>query len=138
VDSNGWIYVASDTVLAASVTTNFSLTVRTTDNRTPALSGTNTVALNLVEVGVVAAGQIQQEMFYNIGSGTDVASLTNNAKSGPGQFSKFCRRVFSAEIKGPSSRPAQQITSFGADGELVVTPPVPDVVWKPGATASRR
>ena len=79
-DSNGWIYVASDTALASSATTNFTLTVRTTDSGSPALSGTNTVVLTRIEPGVIASTQLQREMFNNIGSGTLVSDLTNNVR----------------------------------------------------------
>ena len=80
MDTNGWVYVANDAALAASATTNFILTFRCTDNGTPALSGTNTVALNLVEANVVATTLLQREMFTNIGSGTVVSALTGSAK----------------------------------------------------------
>ena len=84
VDSNGWVYVANDATLAASVTTNFTLSLRTTDNGTPALSATNPAKITIISPTVMASTQIQREMFYNIGSGTDVPSLTGNAKF-PGQ-----------------------------------------------------
>ena len=48
VDSNGWVYVADTNALAASVTTNFTLSIRTTDSGTPALSATNSATLNIV------------------------------------------------------------------------------------------
>lgn len=84
VNSNGWVYVANDAALVASVTTNFTLSICTTDNGTPALSGTNTAQITIVPATSISASQIQQEMFTNIGSLTTVASLTNNARF-PGQ-----------------------------------------------------
>ena len=84
VDSNGWVYVANDATLAASVTTNFTLSIRTTDNGTPALSATNPAKITIISPTVLSSSKIQWELFYNIGNGTDVPSLTSNAKY-PGQ-----------------------------------------------------
>ena len=84
VDSNGWVNVANDAALAVSVTTNFTLSIRTTDNGTPALSATNTAKVTIIPATVIFATQIQREMFNNIGSATTVASLTSNARF-PGQ-----------------------------------------------------
>ncbi len=84
VDGNGWVYVANDAALAASVTTNFSLSLRTTDNGAPALSATNIAKITIIPATTIFATQIQREMFNNIGSATTVASLTNNTRF-PGQ-----------------------------------------------------
>ena len=80
VDSNGWILVTNDVALAASVATNFTLSLRITDTGKPALSTTNLAVLNLVEAGVVSVAQVQREIFNAIGSGTLVSDLTGNAR----------------------------------------------------------
>lgn len=80
IDNTGLISVANDAALAASVTTNFVLTVRATDNGTPRLSGSNTVTLKLIEAGVISATSLQREIFTNIGSSTFISGLTGNSK----------------------------------------------------------
>jgi autotransporter-associated beta strand protein len=84
VDSNGWVFVANDAALAASATTNFTLSVRTTDNGTPSLSATNPAKITVIPASVINLTQIQREMFNNIGSAATVASLTGNSRF-PGQ-----------------------------------------------------
>jgi autotransporter-associated beta strand protein len=84
VDSNGTVFVASDGALAISGPTNFTLSIRTTDSGTPALSATNTAKITIVPASVISLTQIQREMFNNLGSATTVASLTNNSRF-PGQ-----------------------------------------------------
>lgn len=84
VDANGWISVANDAALAATAATNFTLTVQTTDNGTPPLSGTTTVGLNVVAAGGIAPTQIQREVFNDLGGGTAISDLTSNARF-PGQ-----------------------------------------------------
>lgn len=80
LDSAGYITVANATALAATATPSFTLSVRATDNGAPPLSATGAAVLNITSPTSIAATQIQREMFYNLGSGSTVADLTNSAK----------------------------------------------------------
>ncbi|HEU5069604.1 MAG TPA: cadherin domain-containing protein [Verrucomicrobiae bacterium] len=80
VDTSGWVRIASETALQASVTTNFTLSIRVADNGAPPLATTTSVSLTLISPDTIAVTNLQREMFYNLGTSTSLASLTNNVK----------------------------------------------------------
>jgi autotransporter-associated beta strand protein len=74
--ATGAFRVVSETALQQSAQTSYTFVVRTTDNGSPARSGTANVILNLVAPDAITATGLQQEIWYNTGSGTTVSALT--------------------------------------------------------------
>ena len=80
IDPNtGVIRVADDAGLLAAAPGGYTLQVQTTDSGTPPQTATASATITLVASNTIAATTIQQEMWNNIGSGTAVSDLTNNA-----------------------------------------------------------
>ena len=80
VDAAGYVRVADAAALASTATTDFLLTIRATDNGSPALAATDTVSLTIVDASTIATTSLRREMFLSIGGGTAVSDLTSNAK----------------------------------------------------------
>ena len=81
IDTNaGIMRVANDAALLATAKTSYSLTVRTIDTGSPALSNTTTVTVSIVATNAITATAPQQEVWNNIGSGNAVTDLTGNAR----------------------------------------------------------
>ena len=80
LDAAGYVSVTNQAALIATATPAFTLAVRVTDSGTPALSATGTVVLNITAAAGIATTRLQRELFYNLGSDSTVASLTNSAK----------------------------------------------------------
>ena len=76
----GAVRLASEEALSASGQTHFSLEVRATDNRSPPLSGTARVAIEVVPANQITTSGLRQEIWTDIGPGTAVADLLNLAK----------------------------------------------------------
>jgi hypothetical protein len=75
----GQLSVALPGLLNAITTPSYTLTIQSTDNGTPALNGSNTVTVNVLPASGISGTTIYQEIWTNIGSGTAVSALTNNA-----------------------------------------------------------
>ena len=80
IDTNtGVVRVADDAGLLAAAPGSYGLQVQTTDSGSPPLSATASATITLVASNAITAATPQQEMWNNIGSGTAVSDLTNNA-----------------------------------------------------------
>ncbi len=79
LDQEGWVRVTDEAALQ-SAASPVTLTVRVTDNGTPALSGTATVELTLADTNSLTSNNLRRELFNNIGSGSAISDLTGNAK----------------------------------------------------------
>ena len=76
----GVIRVANDSALLAASQTNYTLQVTVTDNGSPPLSALTNVTITLVPTNAITVASLRQELWNNIGSGTAVSDLTNNAR----------------------------------------------------------
>jgi len=80
IDPNtGVVRVADDAGLLAAAPGSYGLQVQTTDSGSPPQSATASATITLVANNAITATTIQQEMWNNIGGGTAVSDLTNNA-----------------------------------------------------------
>jgi hypothetical protein len=67
IDANtGRIFVANNATLNAATTSSYTLTIRTTDNGTPALNGSGTVTVSVLAAGAVNVTGIVQQIWTNI------------------------------------------------------------------------
>lgn len=80
IDNSGWVRVADEAALQSTATSTYTLTIRVTDSGLPPLPATATATLNITETNAIVPTALQREMFYDIGGGTAVSDLTNNAK----------------------------------------------------------
>ena len=119
IDNSGWVRVADEAALQSTATPSYTLTIEVTDSGSPPLSATATATLNITETNVIVPTTLQREMFYNIGSGTAVSDLTNNAKY-PGRpdalvaLSSFASPVDVADNYGSRIRGYLTPTSSGS------------------------
>jgi autotransporter-associated beta strand protein len=80
IDYNGWIRVADEAALQSTTTPSYFLGIQVTDSGLPPFSVTTTATLNITETNTIVPTGLQREMFYNLGGGTAVSDLTNNAR----------------------------------------------------------
>lgn len=118
VDAAGTVRVADAATLAATATTDFLLTVQTTDSGTPALSATATVSLTIVDATSIATTTLRREMFTAIGGGTAVSDLTSNAKY-PGRPD-----ALDTLPNGDFETPEDVDNNYGSRIRAYVVPPV--------------
>jgi hypothetical protein len=76
--ATGQIHVVAAGLLNATTKPEFSLTVETTDNGSPALSGAGTVTVKITRSSEIRVAGIVQEIWTGI-SGSTVTALTGNA-----------------------------------------------------------
>jgi autotransporter-associated beta strand protein len=76
--STGRLTVARAGVLNAAAASSRALTIRATDNGSPALNGSGTITVTILPAASVAVAGITQEIWTGI-SGSTVSSLTGNA-----------------------------------------------------------
>ncbi len=75
----GRIFVKDAALLNAAAANSCTLTVRATDSGTPALQGSGTITVNLVDTAAVTATGIVQQIWTGI-TGTKIAALTADAR----------------------------------------------------------
>ena len=74
--TSGIVRLADESAMQRSVQTVFNLSVRVSDNGTPARTATASGVITLVQTNVITATSLRQELWTNIGSGTAVSALT--------------------------------------------------------------
>jgi len=77
--TNGIIRVASEAGLLATGLTTYNLNISVTDNGTPALAGTATAVINIVQSNVITATSLRREIWTNI-TGNTLNLLTGQAR----------------------------------------------------------
>jgi autotransporter-associated beta strand protein len=76
--ATGQLTVAQSGLLNATTTPSYTLTIRTTDNGTPALNGTGTVTVTVSPAAGITQTGVVQELWTGI-TGTALTGLTGNA-----------------------------------------------------------
>lgn len=76
--ATGQLFVAQSGLLNATTTPSHTLTVQTTDNGTPALSGTGTITVNVTAAAGINISGIVQEIWTGL-SGTTLTGLTGSS-----------------------------------------------------------
>jgi hypothetical protein len=94
--ATGRIHVTETGLLNATTTPEYGLTIETTDNGSPALSGSGTVTVNVTRSSDIRISGIVQEIWSGIG-GTTLTALTGN-NSYPHQSN--VRRILTALDSG--------------------------------------
>jgi autotransporter-associated beta strand protein len=77
--NTGVLYVVDQAGLSSALPGDYSLEVTAVDSGAPPLSATATVTIHLLAADALNVTSIYREMWHNIGSGTAVSDLTNNA-----------------------------------------------------------
>ena len=78
--ATGVLRVADESALLNATQTSHVLAISASDNGSPPRTATANVTLTLVASNAITAKAPQQELFYNIASGTAVSDLTTKAK----------------------------------------------------------
>jgi hypothetical protein len=76
--ATGQLFLAAAGLLNATTNPAFNLTIETTDNGSPALSGSGTVTVNVTRSSDIGFSGIVQEIWTGI-SGSDLTAITGNA-----------------------------------------------------------
>lgn len=116
LDAAGYVTVANAAALAATGISQFTLSIRVTDSGSPALSATCTAVLKVTAADGIVATQLQRELFYNLGSDSTVAALTNSAKF-PGKPDALAAMSSFASATGVAD-------NYGSRVRAYVVPPV--------------
>lgn len=77
--NTGILRVADEAGLAAAGPATYALQIRAIDSGSPPQSATTTATISIVATNAITAALPQREIWNNIGGGTAVSDLTNNA-----------------------------------------------------------
>lgn len=80
IDGSGRIYLSRDLASEPADKTNYVLQVEAMDSGQPPLTGRAVVSFQMVGTNAILTDSIQQEIWTNIGSGTQITDLTFKSK----------------------------------------------------------